>query len=126
MNLADLRAKLLELYDEVIADYVLPNNSRFPAVYVGIVPESWRVTSGLEVNIRIMPSLDPTPLYHGELQLVEDYIIYLTHTEEADLYDATIAFLRLFPDARPYSQMITDPTVSRFQQRFDMTYVRRI
>lgn len=105
MDISQLREAvvgLLTASPDLIGDYVFPNGTTIPAVYVvgrQSVPSEWKVT-GMEVTMREFPDLLPTPMV-GTIrsrQLWE--VVLVQYDSDADqLTSAMQRMVRRFPDA---------------------------
>lgn len=118
MNLLTLRNQLNALFSDVLATYTTANGNTFPAIYIGIVPNDWRVSDGLEVNIAATPDMSSRALYQST-QLDANWIVYLTHNQQHVLTDYAARVLRTYRDASVGS-VIADNALNRFQLRIDI------
>lgn len=106
MNIAQLRDTLTTLLGaspSLIGEYVLPDATRIPAVYVtgrqGVPPE-WQV-EGLEVTMEEFPRLSPRPGV-GTFQQRKEWVVVIVNydTSSDKLASAAERISRRFPDAR--------------------------
>lgn len=114
MNLVALRTEILELFTDDLAKYTTPSGNEIPALYVGSVPQDWRVGEGLEIVVRPMPEMDIRPLYNRELHLQESYYVYLLHDIDYELQELIKRFVRRFPSSS-LTSIIQDGDGARHQ-----------
>lgn len=106
MNISQLRdtlTTLLAASPNLIGEYILPDGSTIPAVYVvgrqGVPPE-WQAT-GLEVTMEEFPRLSPRPGV-GTFQQRKEWAVTIVSYDTASdkLTTAVERISRRFPDAR--------------------------
>lgn len=106
MNISQLRDNLTTLLSaspNLIGEYVLPDATRIPAIYVtgrqGVPPE-WQV-EGLEMTMEEFPRLSPRPGV-GTFQQRKEWTVVLVNydTSSTNLTTAAERVSRRFPDAR--------------------------
>ena len=117
-ELQSIKTQLNSLFSEDLATYTTPSGNTFPAIYVGIVPNDWRVGDGLEVNIQAAPDMTSRPLYQSA-QVDAVYIVYLTHNLQYVLPDLASKVIKYYGDARVGS-VIADNALQRFQIRLEI------
>lgn len=108
MNISQLRdaiTTLLSASPNLIGEYVLPSNTRVPAVYVvgqQGVPSEWRV-EGLEVTMRQFPDLRPGSPLSGTVKVNQLWEVILVQYTPSSSTMATAMdrMVRRFPDATP-------------------------
>lgn len=114
-QLTTLRRQLNTLFSADLATYTTPSGATFPAIYIGIVPNDWRVGNGLEVNIAATPEMSNSALYQSS-QLTTGWIVYLTHNQQHVLTDFAVKVLRNYSDAT-VGDVIVDNALQRYQLR---------
>lgn len=108
MNISQLRDNLTTLLvasPNLIGEYILPDDSRVPAVYVvgqQGVPSDWGV-EGLEVTMRQFPELSPSSPLSGTVKVNQLWeVILMQYTPASNtLAVAMDRIIRRFPDATP-------------------------
>lgn len=108
MNISQLRDEITTLLSDspdLIGEYVLPDNTRVPAVYVvgtQSVPAEWKV-EGLEVTMRQFPELAPGSPLGGAVKVTQLWEVVLVQytTNSGDIATAMDRIIRRFPDATP-------------------------
>lgn len=108
MNIAQFRdtiVTLLSASPNLIGEYILPDATEIPAVYVvgqQGVPAEWKV-KGLEVTMRQFPDLRPGSPLGGTVKVNQLWeVILMQYTPSSDtLALAMDRMVRRFPDATP-------------------------
>ena len=108
MNISQLRdtiTTLLAASPNLIGEYVLPNSTRIPAIYVvgqQGVPSEWRV-EGLEVTMRQFPDIRPGAPLGGTVKVNQLWeVILMEYTPSSNkMALAMDRMVRRFPDATP-------------------------
>lgn len=108
MNISQLRDEITTLLSnspDLIGEYVLPDNTRVPAVYVvgtQSVPVEWKV-EGLEVTMRQFPELAPGSPLGGAVKVTQLWEVVLVQytTNSGNIATAMDRIIRRFPDATP-------------------------
>jgi hypothetical protein len=108
MNILELRDAVTELLSaapSLVGNYVLPNNTTIPAVYVvgqKSVPSEWKVT-GLEVTMRQYPELLPASPISGTVKVTQVWEVVLVqyNPDGKQIAEAMDRMVRRFPDATP-------------------------
>jgi hypothetical protein len=116
VNIAQLREVLTELLSaspNLIGEYILPNNTTIPSVYVvgrQGVPKEWKA-KGLEVTMEEFPSVSPRAMV-GKVQNNKQWTVVLVDytPNSTALQEAALRMARRFPDAqfsfRPESDVV--------------------
>lgn len=121
MNISQLRStitSLLAASPDLIGEYVLPNGTKVPAVYVvgrqGVPPE-WKV-EGLEVSIQEFPRLNPRAGV-GTFQQRKEWMVMMVDydTNSKNLSLAMERICRRFPDARVSFSPETDIAYGQYR-----------
>jgi len=108
MNIAQLRdtlTTLLAASPNLLGEYILPDDSTIPAVYVvgqQGVPSEWKAT-GLELTMRQFPELVPRTPLGGTVKVNQLWeVILMQYTPASNtLALAMDRIVRRFPDATP-------------------------
>ena len=108
MNIAQLRdtlTTLLAASPNLIGEYILPDSSTIPAVYVvgqQGVPSEWKAT-GLELTMRQFPELIPRTPLGGTVKVNQLWeVILMQYTPSSNtLALAMDRIVRRFPDSTP-------------------------
>ena len=108
MNIAQLRdtlTTLLAASPNLLGEYILPDDSTIPAVYVvgqQGVPSEWKAT-GLELTMRQFPELVPRTPLGGTVKVNQLWeVVLMQYTPASNtLALAMDRIVRRFPDATP-------------------------
>jgi len=114
-TLQTIKSQLNNIFSSDLGTYTTTSGATFPSIYIGIVPNDWRVSDGLEVNISASPEMSSQALYQGA-QLNAEYVIYLTHNLQYVLPDMAARVVKYYGDASVGS-IIADNALQRFQVR---------
>lgn len=102
-QLRDTITTLLSASPNLIGNYILPDNTQIPAIYVvgqKSVPPEWKVI-GLEVTMRQYPELLPQSPLGGTVKVNQLWEIVLVqyNPDGKQIRDAMDRMVRRFPDA---------------------------
>lgn len=105
MNILQLRDEINTLLSDLLGDYILPDGTQVPALYVtgqSGVPTEWKV-EGIEATIGEFPELIPGSALGSMVKLQQLWeVILVQYSPEGDtLLEAMNRVIRRFPDATP-------------------------
>lgn len=132
MKIGQLRETLEHLLGgepNLLGQYILPNNTRIPALYVtGIqgVPGEWKV-DGLEATIGQFPELLSRAMV-GSVERKQFWTVMLVNydTSSSNLQQAAERIIRRFPDARLSFTPESDVVYGQYRIRIPDTDTLRI